>query len=164
LSAVIRRTIQQLEPEAAIPSIHTMREIVADSLSQKRFQLLLLVSFAATALLLASLGIYGVLAFAMNRRTSEIGIRMALGARPKQILRMTLQSGMGPVLAGLAVGLVSALASARVMQNLLFGVGALDPAAYMGTCVVLIAVAAVAIFIPARRAARVDPMTALHYE
>ncbi|MBV8895964.1 MAG: ABC transporter permease [Acidobacteriaceae bacterium] len=164
LSSAIRNAILHLEPDAAIPSIQTMRQLVSNSVSQKRFQVILLTSFAVAALLLASLGIYGVLAFATGRRTSEIGIRMAMGARPVQILNMSLRSGMGPVIAGVVVGVLTAAVSARLIQNLLFEVRALDPLVYSGTCVLLLAVAALACFIPARRASRLNPVEALRNE
>jgi predicted permease len=164
LSVSIRRAILQLEPETAIPSIQTMREVIADSLAPKRFQLVLLIAFAAIALLLASLGIYGVLAFATSRRTSEIGVRMALGARPGQILNMSLRSGMAPVLAGIVMGLIAAAGSARVIQSLLFEVQALDPLVYLGACAVLMVAAALACFLPARRASRLNPVEALRHQ
>lgn len=164
VSAAIRQAILRLDPEAAIPHIQSMREVVDDSLSQRRFQLGLLVSFAAVALVLASLGIYGVLAFSTGRRTSEIGVRMALGALPKQILTMSLRSGMTPVLAGIVLGLLAAAGSARVIQNLLFEVRALDPLVYIGTCAVLVAAAALACFFPARRASRLNPIEALRHQ
>src|SRR5581483_2523273 len=137
LSAVIRRVVLQLEPETAIPSIQTMHEVVADSLAQRRFQLFLLSAFTAAAILLAALGIYGVLAFTTGRRTSEIGIRMAMGARPTQILSMSLRSGLSPVLIGIALGVLGAALSGRMIQNLLFEVRALDPIVYAGTCLLL---------------------------
>jgi putative ABC transport system permease protein len=164
LSSAIRTAILHLEPDAAIPSIQTMRQLVSNSVSQKRFQVMLLISFATAALLLASLGIYAVLAFATGRRTSEIGIRMAMGARPMQILNMSLRSGMSPVVAGISVGALGALLSARLIQNLLFEVQALDPLVYSCTCLILLAVAALACFIPARRASRLNPVEALRHE
>ncbi len=164
LSAAIRKRVVALEPEAAIPKIETMSEVVAASVAPQRFQVILLGAFALAALLLACLGIYGVLAFATGRRTAEFGIRMALGARPAQILRSTLSGGMVPVLLGITTGLLASAALARVIQNLLFQVHALDPVMYLGTAALLILVAALACFVPARRAARLDPMTALRHD
>jgi ABC-type antimicrobial peptide transport system permease subunit len=124
----------------------------------------LLVTFAAIALALAGLGIYGVLAFAISRRTSEIGVRMALGAHPNEILRSTLRAGMMPVLLGLLAGFSISAALARVIANLLFGVRALDPWTYAGTSLLLLMIAALACLIPARRAARLNPIEALRNE
>ncbi|MBV9266242.1 MAG: ABC transporter permease [Acidobacteriaceae bacterium] len=164
LSAAIRRAIVQLEPEAAIPRIETMREIVSRSLSQKRFQLTLLIAFAITAVLLASLGVYGVLSFATTRRTPEIGVRIALGARPGQILRMTVGNGIVPATLGLVAGVVLAAISARLIQNLLFQVQALDPLVYASACLLILSVAALASYAPARRASRLNPIEALRHE
>jgi putative ABC transport system permease protein len=164
LSPAIRHIILKLEPEAAIPSMRTMREVIAGSLSQKRFQLVLLIGFAVTALLLASLGIYGVLAFATGRRTSEIGLRMALGARSIQVLKMTFRSGMTPVLTGILLWFASAAASMRLMQSMLFEVKALDPLVYLSTAALLVGVAALSCFLPARRAARLNTVEALRYQ
>jgi putative ABC transport system permease protein len=164
IAAAVQRIIRGLEPQAAIPSIQTMRQIMATSLSEQRFQVILLATFASMAVALACLGIYGVLAFATSRRTSEIGIRMALGARPEEILRSTLRSGMLPVLIGIGGGLSISAALARIMANLLFGVRALDPWTYAGTSLVLLIIAALACLIPARRAARLNPIEALRNE
>lgn len=164
LASAVRHIIRGLEPEAAIPSIETMNEIVRSSLTQRRFQLILLASFAASALALACLGIYGVLAFATTRRTSEIGIRIALGARPKQIFSKTLNSGLTPVFMGILAGLAVSAALGHVLQSLLFEVNALDPLMYAGTALVLVAVSALACFIPARRASRLNPIEALRQQ
>jgi putative ABC transport system permease protein len=164
LASAIRRTIFHLEPQAAIPFIQTMKQVVASSLAQRRFEVALLAAFASAALLLACMGIYGVLAFATSRRTSEIGIRMALGARPAQILESTLRQGLMPVLAGIVAGLCLASAFARIFQSLLFQVRALDPVIYAGTSLALLAVATLACLIPARRAARLNPVEALRHE
>lgn len=164
ISGAVRRIVQDLEPQAAIPSIQTMREVVASSVSQQRFQVILLATFAAMALILACLGTYGVLAFTIGRRTSEIGVRMALGALPNKILRSTLGAGMVPVLVGIVAGLSISAALARVVANLLFGVPALDPRTYAATSLVLLTVAALACLIPARRAARLNPIEALRDE
>jgi predicted permease len=164
ISGGVRRIIHDLEPQAAIPFIQTMREVVASSVSEQRFQVILLATFAAIAVVLACLGIYGVLAFTISRRTSEIGVRMALGAHPDTILRSTLAAGMTPVLIGIVAGLSISAALARVVANLLFGVRALDPWTYAGTSLVLLIIAALACLIPARRAARLNPIEALRNE
>jgi predicted permease len=164
IAGAVRRIIRGLEPQAAIPSIQTMREVVASSVSEQRFQIMLFTTFAAMAVALACLGIYGVLAFTITRRTTEIGIRMALGARPGTILRSTLKAGIAPVLVGMVAGLSVSAASARIIASLLFGVRALDPWTYAGTSLVLLTIAALACLIPARRAARLNPIDALRNE
>jgi predicted permease len=164
ISGAVRRIVYGLEPQAAIPSIRTMREVVASSVSEQRFQVILLMTFAVMAVALACLGIYGVLAFTISRRTSEIGVRMALGAHPDRILMSTLAVGMTPVLLGILAGLSISAALARVIANLLFGVRALDPWTYAGTSLVLLMIAALACWIPARRAARLNPIEALRNE
>ncbi len=164
LSSAIRRTIHELEPQAAVPTIETMREIIESSVAAERFQLVLLLGFAVVALVLAALGIYGVLAFATARRTGEIGLRMALGAQPKQILAATLGKGMLPALVGIAAGLCASAGLSRVLESLLFEVRALDPLVYFVTSLALLFVAALACFIPAQRAAALSPMEALRHE
>ena len=164
LISAIRRSVTRLEPEAAISSVHSMKEIVTRSLAPQRFELMLLAGFATAAILLAAIGIYGVLAFATSRRTSEIGIRMALGAVPAQILESTLIHGMIPVVAGIGVGLCLSAAFARIFQSLLFQVHALDPFIYAGTVFAILAVASLACFVPARRAANLNPVAALRHE
>lgn len=164
LSSVVRRTIRELEPQAAVPTLQTMRQIVESSVASQRFQLILLLGFAVIALVLASLGIYGVLTFATLRRTGEIGLRMVLGAQPKQILTATLGNGMVPALVGIVAGLCASAGLSRVIQSLLFEVRALDPLVYFATSVALLFVAALACFIPARRAAALSPMEALRHE
>ncbi len=164
LSRALRRAVLESEPGAAVSSIRSMREIVDASMAQQKFQLVVLASFASAALLLASLGIYGVLAFATGRRTSEIGIRMAMGARPAQILGMSLRSGLTPVIAGMAVGLGVATSAERLLQQILFDVRPLDPLTYSLTCALLTGVAALACLAPARRAASLNPLTALRQE
>jgi putative ABC transport system permease protein len=164
LISAIRRSVTRLEPEAAISSVHTMKEVLTRSLALQRFELMLLGSFATAALLLAAMGIYGVLAFATGRRTSEIGIRMAFGAVPRQILESTLIHGMMPVVAGIGVGLCLSTAFARIFQSLLFHVRALDPFVYAGTALAILAVASLACLVPARRAAHLNPVEALRHE
>jgi putative ABC transport system permease protein len=164
LVSAIRRIVNRLEPEAAIPTVHTMKEIVSRSLAPQRFQLALLSSFAAAALLLAAMGIYGVLAFATSHRTTEIGIRMALGARATQILKSTLLRGMTPALIGLGAGLCLSAAFARIFRTLMSQVHPLDPIAYAGTAIVIITVALLACILPARRAAKLNPVEALRHQ
>jgi putative ABC transport system permease protein len=161
LTAAIRNIVTRLDSQAAIPSVETMEQIVSASLAQKRFQVMLLGGFAAAALLLACLGIYGVLAFITSRRTSEIGIRMALGATPARILQSTIWRGMLPVMAGIVIGLLFSASFARIFQSLLFGVHALDPMIYAATAISFLAVAVLACVVPARRAAGVNPVDAL---
>lgn len=140
-----------------------MKELLASSVAQQRFQMLLLLGFAVSALVLACLGIYAVLAFAIERRTAEIGIRMALGARPSQVLNATIQNGMLPVAIGIVIGLFGAAGLARIVAHLLFQVSALDPAIYVATAAILLLISALACLIPARRASRLNPLDALRY-
>jgi ABC-type antimicrobial peptide transport system permease subunit len=135
-----------------------------DSLAERRFSMILLGAFAALALLLASVGIYGVISYVVGQRTHEIGIRMALGARRLDILRLILSGAGKLTLIGIAIGLVSALGLTRLMANLLYGVGPSDPLTFIAVPAILISVALLASYLPARRATRVDPMTALRYE
>jgi len=141
-----------------------MESIIADSLAQRRFSMILLGTFAALALSLATVGIYGVVSYVVGRRTHEIGIRMALGARRPDILRLILAGAGRLAFIGIAVGLVAALGLTRLMANLLFGVSPRDPLTFVVVPAILILVALVASYVPARRATRVDPMTALRYQ
>jgi len=138
--------------------------VMSVSLTRRRFSMLLLGSFAGVALLLATLGTYGVIAHSVARRTQEIGIRMALGARPIDVLRLVLGQGARLALLGAALGVASALALTRLMASLLFGISPTDPATFVLTALLLPAVAVLASFVPARRATRVDPMIALRAE
>jgi putative ABC transport system permease protein len=161
LASAVRTIVAGLDSQAAIPSIETMNQVAARSLAPRRFQLVLMISFAVVAFLLACMGIYGVLAFTTSRRTSEIGIRMALGARPAQILESIVLNGMVPVLIGIVAGLCVSVALSRVLQALLFQMQALNLAIYLTVSIVMAAVAALACYMPARRAASLNPLEAL---
>jgi putative ABC transport system permease protein len=141
-----------------------MEHILSESLSRQRFSMLLLGIFAVVALVLASIGLYGVISYSVTQRTHEIGIRMALGASVSDILKLVVGQGMLLVFIGLGVGLGASLLMTRVMSSLLFNVSTTDPLAFGGISLLLAFVALLACYIPARRATRVDPMVALRYE
>lgn len=160
----IRHLSAQMSNQQVIYGARTMDSFVADSVASQRFSMILLAVFAALALVLASVGIYGVISYVVGQRAHEIGIRMALGARREDVLRLILGRGGKLVGIGIAVGLVAALGLTRMMASLLYGVGATDPLTFGGVAVLLSLVALAACYIPARRAARVDPVVALRYE
>jgi len=138
--------------------------VISDAAAPRRFQMLLVVLFSSAALLLASLGIYGVVSYTVGQRTNEIGVRVALGARASDIYRMVLRQGLAPLLLGLIAGVAGALALGRLLSSLLFEVSPADPLTISAVIVVLAASAALACTVPALRATRVDPMSALRYE
>ena len=164
LLSSVRAQVRGFVAGASIYDVKTMRQIVSESLARSRFSALLLGGFAMVALALAAVGIYGVISFTVARRTAEIGIRTAMGARPRQVVGMVLGHGMSLALTGVGVGLVAALALTRVLQSLLFAVTAQDPLTFAALSGVLVGVAALACWLPARRASRIDPMVALRYE
>ena len=164
LTPSIRAAIRSIDPALPVSEIHTMREVVTGVNGRARFQTLLLATFAGAAALLAAIGIYGVMSYAVSRRTREIGVRMALGADPRAVLRLVVGQGMGVALAGAGVGLVAALLLTRMMAGILYGVRPTDPVTYVSVAAVLLAIALAASWIPARRAARIDPMKALRAE
>ena len=164
LTAAIRDQVRALDPDQPVTSIRTMDQLLSRTLSEARFSLLLFGLFAALALVLAAIGIYGVMATAVTQRTHEIGLRMALGAQKRDVLRLVIGEGMILVVIGIAAGLASAVALTRLMSTLLFGVSATDPMTLALITLLLAVVALLACFIPARRATKVDPMVALRYE
>jgi putative ABC transport system permease protein len=164
VATAFRGALRQMDAEMPLPEVRTMDERMAESVAPRRFQMTLVLLFAAAALLLASLGIYGVVSYSVGQRTSEMGIRMALGAQPGAISGMVLRQGMAPVAAGLAAGVAAAVAMGRLLGSLLFGVEAADPATIAGVTALLAAVAVLASWVPARRATRIDPAAALRGE
>ncbi|MBD0372907.1 MAG: ABC transporter permease [Pyrinomonadaceae bacterium] len=162
--ASIRETIKASDREQYIPNIQPVTELIAESVADRRFNALLTGLFAAVALLLASVGIYGVMAYTVAQRTHEIGVRMALGARPVDILRLVLRQGLRLILFGVALGIVAALLLTRMLVGLLYGVPPTDPATFATVASLLILVALMACYVPARRATKVDPLIALRYE
>jgi putative ABC transport system permease protein len=164
LVPTIQREVSAIDPDLPIYRVRTVNEVMGDSLQRRRLALTLLAGFAGLALLLAAIGIYGVTSYGVAQRKTEIGVRMALGANRSQVLGMIMRSGMTTIAIGLAVGIVLSLALTRLMSGLLFAVHASDPLALAGAALVLVLAALVAIFIPARRATKVNPMSALRYE
>jgi len=160
----VRREIQAVDPDLPVFGVRSLRSVMADSLGARRFAMQVLAFFAATALLLAAIGIYGVMAYVVSQRVREIGVRMALGAQRSDVLRLVVRQGMLLASAGVGVGFIASLALTRLMSGLLFGVSASDPLTLAMFTLLLAAVALLANIVPARRAAMVDPMVALRYE
>jgi len=160
----LRHTNELMNKEQVIYSAQTMNEVIAGSLATRQFSMILLGSFALLALVLASVGIYGVLAYLVGQRTHEIGIRLALGASRYDVLRLVVGQGAKMALLGVALGLAAAMGLTRLMSDMLYGVSATDPLTFTAVAILLILVALVACYIPARRATKVDPMVALRYE
>jgi putative ABC transport system permease protein len=164
IANALRAAVWEIDAEVTVPEVHTLEEILTRSVGQRRFQMLLVVLFALAALALAAFGTYGVLSYAVTRRTGEMGIRMALGAQRSDVLGMVLRQGMMPVVAGLAGGAASAVALGRYLESLLFQVSPRDPLAFAVSGAVLLIVSVAACLIPARRATRVSPVEALRFE
>jgi putative ABC transport system permease protein len=177
LASVIRKQMSAIEPNEPVNRVVTMDEYLSKSLAWRRYLMLLLSVFAAVGLVIATVGIYGVISYSVSRRTHEIGIRMALGAQVGDVLRMVIWRGMSLTLLGVAMGLAAALALMRVLNNLvfyldlkkevsstLFNVSATDPATFALITLLLVCVALIASYIPARRATKVDPLQALRHE
>jgi predicted permease len=159
-----RVAVQSVDPELPVFGAATLSDVVSESLSQRRFSMEMVLLFALTALLLAGLGIYGTISYLVSERTHEIGIRLALGAKRSEIMRMILRQGLALAVAGAALGLVGALIVSHLMAGLLFGVSPTDPLTFVAVTLVLTVVALAASYIPAMRAMRVDPLVALRYE
>lgn len=164
LVASVRREIHAVDPTQAISHVRTMEELLVRETGSRRIGMILLTSFAGLAVLLAALGIYGVLSFFVAQHTREIGVRMALGAQLRDVMSLVLRKGLLWTVTGIAIGLISAFALSRLLASLLFEVSATDPATFIGVAVCLFGVALVACYLPARRATKVDPLIALRYE
>jgi ABC-type antimicrobial peptide transport system permease subunit len=160
----VRRAVEEMDPREVVYNVETMDEVVSNSFAARRMSMMLLSIFAALALLLACVGIYGVISYLVGQRTHEIGVRMALGAQASDVSRLVIGHGVGMALIGVAIGTGAALGLTRLMANQLFGVGAHDPLTFAGVALLLMAVAAAACYLPARRAMKVDPIVALRYE
>jgi putative ABC transport system permease protein len=164
LSDGVRRAVHEVNADAPVSTVQTMMQVIAVSTAQRRFNTILMTTFAAVALLLATIGLYGVISYSVAQRTQEIGIRMALGAQAGNVLRMILWSGFKLALVGIIIGLFASLAITRVLVSMLYGVSATEPNILLAGSIFLAAIALLACYIPARRATRIDPMTALRYE
>ena len=160
----IRTAVRELDPSLPVYNLWSMDEVVSKSMVQPRFLALLLATFSGIALFLAAIGIYGVMAYSVAQRTQEIGVRMALGARPRHVLRLVLGQSLSMLLIGTAIGLAGAFVLTRLMRTLLFEITATDPLTYVSVIGLLTIVALLACYVPARRAAKVDPLIALRYE
>jgi putative ABC transport system permease protein len=160
----VRNAVKEIAPDEPIYRVNTINQLLAFSLGPQRFSSLLLGVFAGLALVLAAIGIYGVIAYSVAQRTHEIGIRMALGADKEDVLRLILRQGAGIAAFGLLTGTGAALLATRALSSMLFGVDAHDPAIFVGVALSLLFVVMMASYVPARKAIRVDPLVALRYE
>jgi putative ABC transport system permease protein len=163
VTSAARGILQELDPE--VPAkFQTFSQVYSASLRPRRFNVILIGFFGIVALLLATAGVFGVMAYSVNRRTREIGVRVALGASTSHVLRMVLGEGLRTICIGVAIGIAGALALTRTVESLLFGLNANDPLTFGGVTLFLVGAALLACYIPARRATKVDPMVALRYE
>jgi putative ABC transport system permease protein len=164
LITAIRREIQEVDKTQAVAAIKTMEQYLSESVARPRLYAILLVLFASLALLLSAIGLYGLMAYTVSQRTHEIGIRVALGGQRRDIFKLVVGRGLLLALVGISIGLAGALALTRLLTSLLFSVRPTDPATFAGVLLLLVVVALVACYLPARRAMKVDPMMALRWE
>ena len=163
-TSALRSALAQIDPNQPLVKVRTMEENMATTVAQPRFRAWLIGIFAMLALVLAGVGVYGVMSYAVTQRTSEIGLRVTMGAQPQDVFHIIVGEGLRLSLLGVGIGLVTALALTRLLQSFLFGISAYDPLTFVGVSVLLTLVALAASFFPARRATRVDPLVALRYE
>jgi len=164
IASAVTEVVYRFDPNLPVTRLMTLDRLISDSVSPQRFSSALVAIFAGLALVLAAVGIYGVMSYIVSRRTQEIGVRMALGAQMSSVRRMILGQTLKLALMGVGLGLAGAFVVGRFLTSMLFGVGMYDPATFLGVAALLIAVALAASYIPARRAMRVDPIVALRYE
>jgi len=164
LASTVRSELRNVDVDVATAGVRPMHQFLVAAVAARRFKMELIAVFAGTALLLAAAGLYAVIAYLVSQRTRELGIRLALGATPRHILRLMMGQGMKMTLIGVAIGFVGAIAVTRLMRSLLFAVAPTDLMTFLISAIVLIVVASLACFIPARRATKVDPLVALRYE
>jgi putative ABC transport system permease protein len=164
IGSSLRAAVQELDKDLPVFQVRSMESLVSDAMARQRFSTTLFGAFAGVALVLAAAGLFSVMSFLVAQRTHEIGVRMALGAQRRDVLRLIMGKGVALVLAGIGAGLAGALGLTRLMQGLLFGVGATDPPTFASISLILVAVALLACYLPARRASRVDPMVSLRCE
>jgi predicted permease len=164
LSAAIQHEMQSVDSQLAASKIRTMDQVISESTARQNFNMLLLTIFASLALLLAAIGIYGLMSYTVEQRTQEIGIRMALGANRGDMLKLVVRQGMLLTGIGVVIGLAASFGLNRLLANLLFGVKTTDPTTYVAVAAILVSVALLATYIPARRATKIDPLVALRYE
>ena len=161
VASAVKTAVRELDPDLPVETVRTIEQIIESSTGQPRFRTFILVAFAALALLLAAVGIYGLVSFSVSQRTSEMGVRLALGASPAQVGALVLRQGLGLAALGVLIGVAAAATSARLLASVLYDTSATDPVVYGGLALLLLSIAALACYVPARRAMRVDPMRAL---
>jgi predicted permease len=164
LAAALRQAVKEIDPQMPLTNVRPLTQVISASLASRQFILVMMGVFASLALVLTAVGLYGVLSYQVSQRTNEIGIRMALGAQPRDVLRLVVGQGMGLVIIGMAIGLAAAFWVSRLLTGMLFDVTPTDPATFAGVSSFLVVIALLASYLPARRAMRVDPMAALRYE
>ena len=164
VASAVKTAVHAIDPDLPVETVRAIEDIIETSTGQPRFRATILLAFASLALLLAAVGVHGLISFSVSQRTAEMGVRLALGASPGQVGALVMRQGLRLAAAGVALGLAVAVAAGRVIAGLLFETSATDPRLYAGLATLLLTIAALACYVPARRAMRVDPMRALRSE